>query len=142
MPPMQARVTPVVDSVIEMWLRRIAVVMKKTAKTVMALTTKSSSAKMSALAVSIGIRRGPASGAEQHGGGVGNQRDVVGVVTRVVPGVGDNGRDQGAEADRDDHEHQQRPHGRPDRADLRPFGGEQPGGHDVPAGGAPAGPDS
>ncbi len=62
---MQARVTPVVDSVIEMWLRRIAVVMKNTAKTVMALTTKSSSAKMSALAVSIGIRRGTASSDER-----------------------------------------------------------------------------
>src|ERR1700728_2881923 len=60
-PPMHARVMPGCDSVIDTWLRMIAVVMKKTANTVIALTTRSRSANTTALAASIGSLRGTAS---------------------------------------------------------------------------------
>src|ERR1700722_12808219 len=60
-PPMHARVMPGCDSVIDTWLRMNAVVMKKTANTVIALTTRSSTANTIALAASIGSLRGTAS---------------------------------------------------------------------------------
>src|SRR6516165_10002795 len=64
-PPRTARVTPGWDSVTDTWLRRIVVLMKNTANTVIALTTASSTANTPALAASMGIRRGTASSEER-----------------------------------------------------------------------------
>ena len=154
-PPMTARVTPGWPSVMATWLRRIAVVMKNTANTVIALTTRSSSGEHDGLGgqhrepVGHGEQRGAdraggvlagdhdhaehadgqlaeaESRAEDHRGRVGEEPGVVGMVARRVPVVRDDRRDQGGKADRHDHEGEQRPHGGPDRADLRPFRAQQ-----------------
>src|SRR5579863_245452 len=72
-------------------------------------------------------------GAEDQRGRVRDERDVVGVVARGVPLPGHDARDQRAEADRQEHEREERPQGGPNGADLRPLGGEQAGRHGVPA---------
>src|ERR1700761_7543809 len=58
---MHARVTPGWPSVIDTWLRRIAVLMKNTANTMIALITRSMAVNTAALAASIGSRFGTAS---------------------------------------------------------------------------------
>ena len=153
--PMTARVTPGWLSVMETWLRRIAVVMKNTANTVTALTTRTSRANVTALAASIRSRMGTASSEERMAPvvyslvititpstqmaswprpspapkitavGSAEEPGVVGMITRRVPVVRDDRRDQGRKADRHDHEDEQRPHGGLDGADLRPFRAQQ-----------------
>src|ERR1700677_3498963 len=65
MAPMTAWATPGPLSEMGTWLCRIVVVMKNTANTVMALSTKAREAHTVAFAASIGIRRGTASNDER-----------------------------------------------------------------------------